>query len=286
MDMIHYIEPNFTYNRFDIIYGDRFNLYEIQKGGIKKYIPVHIEKRFAIIGVWLTDISAQAFNLLIKTIFCEYPKVDRIQVRYSLNFYDGLNISNHWKINLPDTIVEFDKNLSSKTRYNTKWYPKKINTDLGDYEIQKYSSNDIPDKVVEKYFYFKKITHNANYKMQAKEYLRKFFVTHAYVLKIAGKDEAILFLCDISSIVYLENLTYNSELSSYSLGIILYYFVVGELINSKKVNLYLGDGNQEYKRRFNGVNQLAFDGYIIRKSLFSKLAEGLKRKIRKIRQCF
>jgi hypothetical protein len=286
MDLIHYVEPNFIYNRFDVMYGDKFELYAIQEYGIKKYIPVHTEKRFAVVGVWLVDISAQAFSLLIRTIFSEYPKVDRIQARYSLNFYDGLNISNHWKIDLPDTIIEFDKNLSSKTRYNTKWYPKKINADLGGYEIQKYSSGNIPDEIIEKYFYFKKKTHNAKYKIQAQEYLRRYFVTHAYVLKIAEKTEAILFLCDISSIVYLENLTFNQELSGYSLGMVLYYFVIGDLINSKKINVYLGDGNQEYKRRFNGINQLAFDGYIIRKSIVNKLKECLKRKIRKMLQCF
>jgi len=261
-EYINKVEPNFAYNRFDFRFGENYDIWEIIENKKIIYVPLHIENDLAIIGVWLVDISQCAFNNFIKIISEKYPHITQIYVRYSLNTYRGLDISNHWIVELSDTILGFDEKLSAKTRYNTKWYPKKIREDLGEYEIKKYSFKNISNDIVEKYFEFKLKSHNIDYQMSPLEYLKTFYVTHAYVLKIKNETQAILFDSNFNEISYLENFGFNNELSKYSLGMVLYYYYITDLIKNEVKYIYLGDGSQEYKKRFNGKNKLAFDGFI------------------------
>lgn len=263
-NLIRKVYPNFTYNRFDIRFGDDFKLYAVYENGKCFYIPYHIEKNLCILGVWLTPISKHAFDLILDDIFDKNDNVLRIQARYSLNQHKGLEISNHWRVELPKTIENFSSTLSARTRYNTSWYPKKIREQFGDYEIKKLNRDEITDDIVNRYFEFKKITHGSDYKMSPKQYLDTFYVTHAYVMYINNEIEAIIFNCLVDDIAYLENLSHNPELHKLSLGTVLYYYLITDLINQKVKYIYLGDGYQEYKKRFNGTNQLAFDGFIDR----------------------
>jgi hypothetical protein len=271
------------------MYGDNFEIYEVTQNNKKIYIPIHVGERYANIGVWLVDISAQAFMMLVEKIFVDYPKINKIQTRYSLNYYNGLHISNHWKVELPNNIDVFYRNLSDDTKRNIKRYPNRLMRDFGNYFIRKYSGRDnISSELVEKYFYFKRKTHNVEYDLTSRKYLADYFVTTAYSLTIDNEISSIFFSCEIdeADIVWSENIAYNSELYKYSVGTILYYYFINDSINNKKKYLFLGDGKQDYKRRFNGINQLVFDGYIIRNSFFIKIIECLKRKIKKMMHCF
>jgi hypothetical protein len=267
-DLVHYIDPNFIYNRFDIMYGDDFELYEIREANNAIYISIHIDRKIAVIGVWLTEISAQGFAILIRTIFNDYPNVNRIQARYSLNYYDGLNISNHWKIEL----IANKFSLLNKPPHGTRLNIRRIIREFNGYNIAVYSRKEIPQELVERFFVLKKKTHNIDYQMQWDEYLRHFFVSSAYCLIMANEIQAILFTCELDKIVYLENISYNNEYSKYGVGIVLYYHLINDLIERGKTALYLGDGYQEYKRRFCGDNQLVFDGYICRNNLIKIIA--------------
>ena len=290
-DKIHQVSPNFTYNRFDIRFGQNYELFEVKENNMTTYIPYHIQNDTCILGVWLTEISKLTFDNLINKIFEENDNVFQIQTRYSLNQYQGLEIFNHWRVELPATIEEFSSKLSSKTRYNTQWYPKKINEKFGKYEIKRLERAEITDDIVHKYFEFKKVTHNFDYQMTPKQYLDEFYVTHAYVMYINKNVEAVIFNCLVGEIAYIENLAFNPELSKFSLGTVLYYYLINDLINEKTKYIYLGDGNQEYKKRFNGTNQLCFDGFIKRpiekykiKPKRLKLAKKLKFKSKKLRK--
>jgi CelD/BcsL family acetyltransferase involved in cellulose biosynthesis len=128
--------------------------------------------------------------------------------------------------------------------------------------------------------------------MQWDEYLKHFFVSSAYCLIIANEIQAILFTCELDKMVYLENITYNNEYSKYGVGIVLYYHLINDLIERGKTVLYLGDGYQEYKRRFCGENQLVFDGFICRNDLI-KMIKLIKqtlvkaeKSIRRLLRCF
>jgi len=82
--------------------------------------------------------------------------------------------------------------------------------------------------------------------------------------------------------VYFENITYNKDFAKYGLGIVLYDYVLKDLINAGKTMLYLGDGNQEYKRRFCGENQMAFDGVIYRHPVMGKIKQHAKNIIKRL----
>ena len=229
---IEKVYPNFTYNRFDIRFNDDFKMYAVHENEKTFFIPYHIENDLCIVGVWLTPISKRAFDLIIDDIFDKNHNVFKIYARYSLNQYDGLDTFNHWRVELPENIEEFATKLSARTRYNTSWYPKKIKENFGDYEIKIFRRAEISDDIVNRYFEFKKLTHGYDYHMTPTEYLDNFYVTHAYVMYISGNIEAIIFNCLVNDIAYIENLSFNSELHKYSLGTVLYYYLINDLIKN------------------------------------------------------
>lgn len=260
---IKLVNPNFIYNRFDIRFGNNFDLYKISENNKEYYVPFSlINAKTGILGVWLVDISVRALDKVIVEISKKYPKLKKVQTRYSLNYQESLEVFNHWIVLLPNTIETFDNMLSKKTRYNVKWYPKKIEKELGTYKFVKYALKDISNEIVQKYFEFKLLTHGYDYKMTEREYLKTFYITSAYVLYINNKIEAVLFDSNLENISYLENFAYNINFSKYSLGMVLYHYYIEDLINNNVKYIFLGDGKQEYKKRYNGENRLAFDGYI------------------------
>jgi hypothetical protein len=258
MNAARKIRPNFVYNRFDLIYGDSFDLYELTEYDRTSYIPVHVKGRHAYIGAWLSEIPPHSFRKFIGFVFDHYRKVHKVILRYSLNYHEGLKTTNHWKVNLEKN----KERIYGRRSHGIKINISRINRDFSGYKINKYSISEIPDRIIIKYFEFKKIAYGADYRMSPEEYLRTYFVTSAYCLLINNVEESILFICELDDIVYLENITYNKNFAQYGPGVVLYDYLLKDLIcNGKKV-LYLGDGNQEYKRRFCGENQLAFDGVI------------------------
>ena len=61
---------------------------------------------------------------------------------------------------MPNTVEEFNNNLSNRVKYNnTKYYPNKIIKDFGNYEIKSWNIKDTPQFIIDKYKNFKLETH-------------------------------------------------------------------------------------------------------------------------------
>jgi hypothetical protein len=164
-----------------------------------------------------------------------------------------------------------NEKLYKKRSHDIRLNANRLNRDFNSYTINKYAMPEISDEITGKYFEFKRTGYGTDYRMSPKEYLKKYFITSAYCLLINNAMESILFICELNDIVYLENITYNKEFAKYGPGIVLYDFLLRDLIFRGKKEIYLGDGNQEYKRRFCGENQLAFNGVISRYPFFAAI---------------
>jgi hypothetical protein len=273
------VYPNFIYNRFDIRYGKDFNIFKVIENNDTFYIPYHIEKSVVTLGVWLTPISYYALDMLVKYIFKLHKKVKKIQIRYSINQYEGLNISNHWSVALPNTKEEFDITLSANTRRNTKRKPKKIITDFGSYFISHYSREEITPEIVQKYLDFKFQTLGIDYKIKnPMEFIKKFYITDCYVLYLKEQIAATAFFSHVGGYTFFENFSYDKQYAPYSLGDVIYYHAICDLITNHFKFIYLGDGWQDFKSCYNGINNLVFDGYVRKKTIFSKVKKFLKQK--------
>lgn len=267
--------PDFIYNQV-MFYEKNSMICYAEAGGNLYPIPVCIEKGKASIGVWLTELEEETFRELFVFLFrklCIY----RIEYRNSINEMDNAVRSNHWHIILPTQKEELWKRLSSKHRYNMRREKKKAEEIFGRLELLEYHI-EIPDSVVEYFFINKQVLAGTDYHMQPQEYIQKFYVTNAYMLQSENRERlAVLFSCEQGKCVYLENLTYSSTLAEYSFGKMIYTMFLERMIEKEKEAVFLGDGNQEYKRYFGGLETEIWNGIVYRNKLFDGLIRG-KRK--------
>ncbi len=261
------VEPNFIYNRFDRRFNNSSSnhVVHIKYKERGHYIPIHIENNMCELGVWLTPLLKNEFEQVISFVFKKFRNIYKIHVEYSLNYTKGLNVSNHWKVELPETEDEFKMKLGKDSRRNPKRYLRRVE----DQHICRFDHlvrNQITDDIVCRYFEFKRKTHNAEYGMTPKEYLDNFYVTDADLFYIDGNVEAINFL-NIdreNKTSYFENISYNEKFKSLYLGTILYYKSIVNLIRGGVKIVFLADGSYDYKKRYGGSNQAAYCGYIQR----------------------
>ncbi len=253
------LEIDIIHNRFDILYGSDFLLLLIDT----YYVPVKLEKSVAKVGLYLRKLPYSLLEELFAYIFTKYPFLDSIEVKHSYTPIPGVEKYPYWHIALPPSIEEFDSKLSKRVRYNTKYYPKKLQTERNCILLtERHSTSDASFQYiyVQTYLDWKNKSHNFRFEGSPQSFLSTFGITDCYTLKLKhqnSEEEEILaigFICDLpSGNVYFENFSSNQNYSKYSVGMILYYQIINDLIKNHKKVFYLSGGNLEYKRHYNGV---------------------------------
>lgn len=261
------IEPNVIHNRYDMLYSGDFDLLKCNK----EIIPIHINGNTCNVGLYLRKISQNDLDELKQYIFKNYKDIYDLKILHTYTEIDGIVAKPHWHVNLPKTIDEFDKMLHSKVRYNTKWYPKKIKQDIGEYTFKKYTSEKCPSYIIELYLNWKKHSHNFEWNKSSKDYLKEFGVTTIYVMETTNTVLAIGFTCETGKNVFFENFSFNHDFAKYSCGMVLYHYIIKDLIDNNKETLYLLGGDLDYKKRYNGIKTLTYSGYIYRNPNFVKI---------------
>lgn len=261
------ILPNVCWNRFDLRYGNDFDLWLINGAYVASYLD-----GFAInVSLYLRKMDKNTFNEFAKYLFEFYSNAKELVVLHTYTEIDGIEPAVHWHVDLPENIEKFNSTLSHRVRYNTKWYPKKIRENIGEYTIKYMNARDCPDDVVLTYFKWKKQTHGTNYGLTPKQYLQKFCVTGVYVMETESEMLAIGFISEIGENVFFENFSYNQKYAKYSPGMVLYNYLISDLISRGKKKLYLLGGNLEYKKHFNGVATMTRSGMVYREQfIYSK----------------
>ena len=94
------------------------------------------------------------------------------------------------------------------------------------------------------------MTLGKSYLQSAKGYLKKYNISSIYVLSIKNKTEGIVLISETDDNVYLENITYNPELSKYSIGITVCINMIFDLIERGKSKIFFGSsGKNDYKHK-------------------------------------
>lgn len=268
------VQVNFISNRFDLLYGKDYELYDMGNG----VVPVHIDGKSAKVGLSLSAYTQKQLNKLYELLFAKHPSLEQLEIKHSL-IPAGISEKNnmfyhypYWHIDLPNTVAEFDSTLAHRVKYNTKWYPKKIREDIGDFVIKKYTRKNISPDIINLFFEWKKQSHNFDYKMTPDEYLNTYGVTEIYALEINGNVLAVGFTCTTGDNVFFEQFSYSQDKKyiKYSLGMVLYYGIICDLINLGRKKFYLSGGWLDYKKRYNGILQYTYSGMIFRENRTSK----------------
>lgn len=271
--LLENISPNVCWNRFDLRYGDDWDLWKIDS---EYYVTSHCDGGVITVSLYLRELNPDVFNEFAKYLFEFYPKSKTLFVLHTYTPIKSIEPAVHWHVDLTKTIEEFDSTLSHRVRYNTKWYPKKIRENVGEYTIKYFFVDECPDDVVLQYFKWKNQTHGTDYGLTPREYLKKFCVTGVYVMEAETEVLAVGFISETGDNVFFENFSYNQEYAKYSPGMVLYYYLIADIIARGKKKLFLLGGNLEYKKHFNGIATTTYTGTLYREQfIYKKWIYGL-----------
>ncbi len=278
------VTPDVIQNRFGSLYGT-YTLLELEDGGRRLLVPLHVEGKEARLGLFLSDASTASLEELCAFVFARFH-VKRISWDCSLNplgkrYVRRNHPANHWKVPLPATAEELWGRMSRKSRYNRRREEKILLERLGtgsgpdgsrgkadetnevvtadapgkqELVMTEYAgAGSIPVSVVKAFFDFKRVLMGREYGLSPEEYLSSYHVTNAYTWTCGERTIAIVFSCEQGQDVFLENLTYAPELEEFSPGFHLYALVLERLVAKGKRSLFLGGGRQPYKSRFGGT---------------------------------
>lgn len=277
------IEPNLIHNRYDLLFGDNWEMVEIETNDTRIYVPVHIENGLGRVGLYLRDIGADVLRELNQFLFKNYDSLVQIFFLHTYTVVDDIEPAVHWHIDLPGTIEEFDSTLSHRVRYNSKWYPKKIIREVGEYIIDKIKPEQCTARIMQTYLDWKKQSHNFKWNREPLEYLKTFGVSDIFVMHVRDEILAIGFVCDTGGEeAFFENFAYNLKYRLYSPGIVLYHAIIADLIGLGKKRFCLLGGNLEYKRNYNGIATMTYTGLVYRDPKFIKLINTAAPKIKRI----
>lgn len=264
--------PDIIFNRFDLQLCDYIEL-DVQEWTNNYKIQIKIEGKKAVIGCYFSPVSQDCLKAIIKYLFHNLKEV--VEIDYS-NILWGIGTYKQTEekiIRLPDTVDDLRKNLSSKGRYNLKREKRKIKEEIGNYVIDIYEGESIPKEIVEKYFEYKGKTHKRDYHMSYKEYLQRYCVSTAYVMRDAQQILAIVFSCEQCPNVYFENFSYNTKYKAYSIGSVMYDIYLEQLIDRGRETVFLGGGEYDYKKRYGSIAFITYSGMIYRNPLKTQLIQ-------------
>lgn len=275
--MFEFDADNLIYNRFDLIY-DNVNVerFSYNDNGVTYAIDAHYENNRAVINTWGKRFPQRIYESVIDDIFDQHPEIRCIEMTRTGNDYKHLlNEINDIRVPVPKTVEELLQRLKGKHQYTLKRIKRIMNEKYGPLAITVYGS-DIPDALVNLYFEWKFITHGTDYAMSPKEYLIKYYVTNAIMIKAGNENVGVAFFCIVENIAYLENFSYNSKLNNLSPGYLTYELLLEELVKRRCLYLYLGGGEYSYKKRFGAEVSLAYSGTVYSPSVFEKLNSYFK----------
>lgn len=269
--LIKFEADNLIYNRFDIIYQKNIEHFLYEYGNRIYAIDAYYENFMAKMNIWGKEIPTDVFENAVADIFKHHSDIYCIEIKQARNNYHNLlEGGNDIRIPLPETVDQLLQRVRAKHRTAIKRIKKLLEKEYGRLNVIKYKS-DIPDEIVLLYFKWKQITYGKDYNMTPEEYLERYHVTDAMLLKAGGNEVAILFFCQIDNVVYLENFSYNLKMEQFSPGYLIYEMFLEELIYRNCSLLYLGGGNYTYKKRFGAEESVAYSGMIYRKEVFEAL---------------
>lgn len=281
--MVEFEADDMIYNRFDLIYKENVERFLYKFDDELFVIDAHYDNPKAVLNVWGKKFPQDVFEKAIESIFLQHSEIRFIEIKRAGNNYKNLlNECNDIRVLIPETEEQLLQRLRTKHRYTIKRMKRLLEEEFGKLQMILYQS-DIPDEIVNQYFIWKQITHGTDYHMLPREYLQKYYVTDGILLKAGGENIGILFFCQVNNTVYLENLSYNTEMEKFSPGYVIYEMFLEELIKRKCSYLYLGGGEYAYKKRFGAEENVAYSGTIYRREVFENINDYFQREgIKKI----
>lgn len=255
------ISPDFIYNRIDLFSKDYIVLHV--QSDHEYDLEVQLFPHHAELGIWMMPVSSHDLEEIFQYLFKRYKRIEYIFFYNTIS--DKVYLPKlHYEVLLPDSPEALKQRLSAKSRNTMSRKRKKAEAEFGQITMMEYENGAITEDVISEYFAMKAKTHHRDYGMSGQAYLSKYHVSHIYVLKFGARNAAMVLTCEQCPIAYLENLTYDMELSKYSPGMMAYEMVLERLIAKGKKHFFLGGGDYDYKKKYGSVETHVKGGKVYR----------------------
>ena len=248
---------DFIYNRFDKQGVNKFDVITIDTDGIESNIQVHLNDTEAIVGCWLIQFDKCIYRKISKLIFHKYKPIKTIYFPFIFKRIGFGTKKVHY-----DLFLEKDLIVNTTKRKHVRDMQKQrtiLTEAFGEEKLSIFSSPDCPNEIMDFYFQNKFENMKIQYSLNKEEYFKKYNVSHIYALYYGERLVSVLLSCEQCFKVFLENLTYDKELSKNSPGKLIYVSYLNCLIEKGFKHLYLGGGDYEYKRYFGSTKQELFN---------------------------
>ena len=255
------VQPNFIYNRMDLFCTEgEFHAAAIVSKDRELVVQYRIQNNTAELGLWLVPITKEELEHLLLYIHTAHPEVRFASYINGTVPCGNAREHNHFRIVLPDTVEEMKARATSKSWSKMRRRNRRAEEVYGPLQLLEYTSENIPDEIVEAFFQYKQETRSRDYRMTAQEYIQKYHVTDCYVVKFGDTIGGMHFLCEQCPVVNGENHSYNPDLQEYSLGKFIFAHSLIRLVEKKKfTEIFLGGGDYEYKTHYGSIEETLYD---------------------------
>ena len=261
-EKVKLVEPNIKWNRCDIRYGKDFKLLEIKYEKQTKYISYYIEGSTCHLGLYMVEIPQYILNK-VRSFILKKEKIKKFHIGQSINPFAGCRNIMHWLLILPASWEEYEQQFTSKTRYNRRYYKKKLEENFN-CEWKYFSEKEIDENFIKDFYALKKQKKKIYYDANEKEFLSDYYkITDAYALFIDGEMKSVILYSIIDEhTAYCENLAYDLSLSKYNAGNVLYYYSLKQLLERNIRKIYLGGGDYDYKQNSKAIKSNTYSGTV------------------------
>ncbi len=264
---------NLIYNRFDSIHVGGYKSISFSTVSEQYDFQYYRDDYKAFINVWGKRFPQDVFDQAIDYIFSNECGVDKIEIQSGGNNYrDMLDEVTDVVLEINHGTAPIADRIKAKGRYNLKRERSQMESDHGITRIE-IENSPLSDETIEMYFGWKERTHGRDYHLTASDYVKKYHVTDVMKLFAGNRCVSMVLYCKVEDTVYIENLGYDIEFSSYSPGTLVYYNFLTEMEKEGVNYVFLGKSGLEYKKRFDSKEYVRYSGIIYRDEVFQRIRD-------------
>ena len=195
--------PDVIWNRMDVRYGKKARAMYVVDGENTHVVQFYINDHVCYVGVFVMNISADAFNAVLRFIKRRFPSVYSFNIWQSLNNHPGLRPAPHWLLELPETWDEYNASFTSKSRNNRRNAALKLERDFPDIKYEYYNADNFSDELANEFLRLKNqnahFTDNVYY-LSADSLRNKFYsITDVFVVRNHDKVIAMIMYSRIGN---------------------------------------------------------------------------------------